>query len=128
MGREPDSGFGTPVYEDEARGLAFGFLADFLDANFVNNSQAGTRRLDRGNVRSSVHEPAWGIGVANGAGCELKRILVREPSGELRFQLLAEIWADVEIGNPRTAAEPLEKASAGEVGVERLDVNGDGAE
>src|SRR5207245_4489405 len=52
----------------------------------------------------------------------------REPSGEFRLQFLAEIRADVKIPDAGSAAEPLENASAGEVGVERLDVDGDGAE
>src|SRR6266478_1178956 len=107
MGREPDSGFGTPIYEDvaseelpahmlgighidgdsaaaslgiarrvdapsvlvceldEARGLAFGFLADFLHANFANNFETGTRRLDCGDVRGSVHESVRRIRVAD---------------------------------------------------------------
>src|SRR5260370_552767 len=112
---------------DEVSGLAFGFFADFLDANFPNNSQARTRRLDRRNVRGSVHESERRIGVADGSGCELKRIFVRKPSSELRLQFLAKIGADVEVGNAGTATEPLENASAGEVGVERVDVNGDGA-
>src|SRR5882762_3884552 len=41
---------------DEAGGLALGFLADFLHADFLNNFEAGTCRLDCGNVRGSVHE------------------------------------------------------------------------
>src|SRR6202047_1119900 len=119
----------VPIGElDEARGLAFGFLADFLYANFVNDFEAGTPRLDRGNVRGPIHEPVWRIGVADGSGCELKRIFLREPSGELRFQFFTEVGADVKIRNAGTAAEPLEDTSASEVGVERLDVDGDGAE
>src|SRR5437879_2908952 len=66
---------------DEAGGLTFRFLADFLHAHFLNNFEAGTRRLDCGNVRGSVHESVWRISVADGSGCELKRIFVREPSG-----------------------------------------------
>jgi len=88
----------------------------------------GRAALDRGDVRGPVHESVWRIGVADGSGCELKRIFVREPSGELRLQFLAEVGADVKIRYSGTTAEPLENASAGEVGVERLDVDGDGAE
>src|SRR4029077_14108229 len=99
----------------------------FLYTNFANDVQAGTRRLDRGNVSGSVHESVRRIGVADGSGCELKRIFVREPSGEFRLQFLAEVGADVKIRHAGTAAEPLENASAGEVGVQRPDVDGDGA-
>src|ERR1700730_14265760 len=113
---------------DKAGGLAFGFLADVLYTYFANDRDAGTRRLDRGDVRGSVHESVWRIGIADGSGCELKRIFVLEPSGELRLQFFAKVGADVEIRHAGTAAEPLENASAGEIGVERLDVDGDGTE
>src|ERR1700686_4711969 len=106
---------------DETGGQAFGFLADSLYANFANDRDAGTRRLDRWNVRGSVHESVRRIGIADGPGCELKRIFVREPSSKLRLQFLAEVGTDVEIRDAGTAAEPLENASAGEVGVQRLD-------
>src|SRR5208282_1233218 len=118
-----------PIGEcDETRGLAFGFLADFLDTDFLDDFEAGTRRFDRRNVRGSVHETEGRVGVADGAGGEGKRIFVGKPSGKLRLQFPAEVGADVEVGNPRTAAQPFEHASAGEVGVERPDVDRDRAE
>ena len=119
----------VPVGElDQAGGLALRFLADLLNANFANNSQAGPRRLDRGNVRGSIHESKGLLGIANGASGEGKRIFVGKPSSKLRLQFLAQIGPDVEVRNPRPSTEPLEHASAGEVGVERLDVHRHGAQ
>src|SRR5208282_1370947 len=87
-----------PVGElDQAGGLTLGFLADLFYANFPNYFQAGTRGFDGGDVRGSVHEAEGRVGVADGTGGEEKRIFVREPSGESRLQLLAEVGADVEI-------------------------------
>src|SRR5437899_10915324 len=88
---------------DEAGGLAFGFLADFLHADFLNNFETGTCRLDCGNVRGSVHESVRRIGIADGSGCELKRIFVREPSGEFRLQFLSESREDGKIPAPWSA-------------------------
>src|ERR1039458_9609203 len=113
---------------DQAGGLAFRFLADFFYAYLLNDFQSGTRCFDRRNVRGSVHKSEGRIGVTDGASGEGKRIFVGEPSGEFRLQLPAEIGTNGEIGNSGTAAEPLEHASAGKVGVERLDVDRDGAE
>jgi hypothetical protein len=62
-----------------------------------------------------------------GPVAKFERIFVREPAGEFRLEFLAQVGADVEIGDAGASAEPLEDASAGEVGVKRLDVNGNGA-
>src|SRR5207253_6217552 len=113
---------------DEAGSLALGFLADFLYTNVANDLKAGTRRLNCGNVRGSVHESVRRIGVADWPGGELKGIFVREPSRELRLQFLAEIGADVEIRHAGTAAEPLAHSPAGEGGGARPDVDGYAAE
>src|SRR5208282_1567395 len=112
---------------DQASSLAFGFLADFFHSNFLNDFQAGTRGFNRGNVRGSIHKAEGRIGVTDGAGRELERIFVREPSDELRFKFLTQVRANVEIGDAGASAKPFEDASAGEVGVKRLDVYGQGA-
>src|ERR1700683_1467112 len=118
-----------PVGEfDQASGLAFRFSANFLYTDILNDPEAWARGLDGRNVGGSIHKTEWRIGVTDRTGCEGEGIFVREPSGELRLQFLAEVGADVEIGDAGSTAQPLEHASAGEVGVQRLDVDGDGAQ
>src|SRR5271165_4783276 len=68
---------------DQPGGLAFRFLADFLDTDFLDNLEAGTGGFYRRNVSSPVHEAKRGIGVAYGTGGKGKRIFVGEPAGDL---------------------------------------------
>ena len=53
---------------------------------------------------------------------------MREPACKFWLQLFAQVWTHVQITHAGAAAKPLQNAAAGEVGIERLNVDGDGAE
>src|ERR1700677_1084874 len=76
----------------------------------------------------SIHEAERGLSVAGGAGGEGERIFMGEPPGKLRLQFLAKVRPNIKVSDTRAPAEPLEHASAGEVSVERLDIDRNGSE
>src|SRR4051794_441606 len=99
-----------------------------MDAGFLDQAQAGLRGVERRDVRGAGHEAVLAFGVADGAGLERERVVVREPAGKLGLELGRNVWADVQVGVAGAAAEPLQRATGYEVHGEVFDVYGHGAE
>src|ERR1700685_4823858 len=79
-------------------------------------------------MRGAVHKAERRIGVADRSGLEGHRVLMRKPAGELRFELLAQIWTYVQVADGGTAAQPFKNSATGKIGIESLHIDRDGAE
>src|SRR3989449_1642466 len=96
---------------DEPRGHAHGFFANRRNANLVEDLQSGLARIKRRNVGSAVKIAEGVIPWIDGARFEGKRSAVRNPPRERGAQLGAQIFADVKVGDPRPATEPLKDSA-----------------
>src|SRR5579884_3832196 len=109
---------------DEPLRLAKRFGADGFDADLVDDLVAGTRRVQRGNVRRAVEEAEDVRRVLDGAAFEGERPAVRHPARRAGTQFCEEVGADVQITGTRTSAQPLHRTAGGEIEPQRADIDG----
>src|SRR5437016_3108376 len=96
---------------DQARGHAYGFVADGCDANFVDNIQSGLARIECGNVWSPVQIAEGVLAPVDGASFEVKWAAMRNPPRERGAELSAQIFTDVQISHTRSPTEPLKDSA-----------------
>src|SRR5712692_8818096 len=101
----------SPGAFDEACGHAHGFLADCSDASFVDNLQSGLARIECRDVWSAVQIAEGVVARIDSAGLECKWTTVRDPPRKRGAQLGAQVFAHVQVGDPRSATEPLEDSA-----------------
>src|SRR5947208_7603647 len=94
---------------DQARRLADGLLADARHAHLADDVEPGLAGVERRDLRGAAQKAEGVVAAVRWANFEIKRSLVREPAGEARGELRAQVGADVEIRNARAAAEPLQQ-------------------
>src|SRR5258708_34068619 len=100
-----------PSAFDEACGHAHGFLADCSDAGFVDNLQSGLARIECRDVWSAVQIAEGVVARIVSAGFECKWTTVRDPPRKRGAQLGAQVFPDVQVGDPRSATEPLKDSA-----------------
>src|SRR5712692_1316013 len=96
---------------DEPCGHAHGFFANRRNANLVENLQSRLAGIERGNVGGTVQIAERIIPGIDGARFECKRSAVRAPPRDRGAQLRAQIFADIQVADTRSAAEPLEDSA-----------------
>src|SRR5260370_245654 len=100
-----------PSAFDEACGHAHGFLADCSDASFVDNLQSGLARIQCRDVWSAVQIAEGVVARIDGAGLGPRCRSLRDPPRKPGAQLGAQIFADIQVGDPRSATDPLEDSA-----------------
>src|SRR5467141_1214655 len=110
---------------NQARGHAHGFLANCSDASFVNNIQSGLARIECRDVWSAVQIAEGVIARIDGAGFESEWTAVRDPPRERGAQLGSQVFADVQVGDTRSATEPLEDSPHRKINTQAAHVDGD---
>src|SRR5260370_24065853 len=108
---------------DEAGGHAHRFVADRRYANLVENLQPRLARVERWNMRRAV-QIAEGIFAWLDRACfEGKWAAMRDPAGQRRAELGAQIFANVQVCHSRSATEPLENSPDGKINTESAHVD-----
>ena len=113
----------------QARREALRLLADPIDADLVDDVEAGERRVVRGNRRRPVHHAhrVAAREVVHRPGIERERGAMGDPPGEGRPDLRQHIGPRVEERVAGPAAQPFQAAADGEIGFEGGHVDGDDA-
>src|SRR5580658_7079245 len=78
-------------------------------------------------MRGAIHEAEVIFAAVDGADFETERTLMSEPPCDCRGEFVPKIRANIEIGHAGAAAEPLEDAADGEIGLELTDIDGNGS-
>src|SRR5207248_6068801 len=99
-----------------------------VHADFSDDLQSRPGVFECRVMRRSIHEAVGRARVARPSHFKAKRILVCDSTGKAWLEFLAQVWTDVQIPKPWTAAEPLQHAAAGEVHIQFLNVNGNCSE
>src|SRR6266702_823624 len=113
---------------DEPRGHTDRFFANGCDPNFVKDVQPRLAGVERRYVRCAIQVAERVFAGINSAGFKRKGPAVRNPAGERRSQLRAQVFADVEISYARAAAQPFQRTANGKIGAQfsHLKRNGSG--
>src|SRR4026209_1148336 len=97
-------------------GLAHALFTNAFDANLVDDSIAGTRRVRCRNRGRAVQEPR-NVRRVTELGVKTERRLVGHPASGLWLELTLQIGTNVEVTRAWTTTQPLDRSASREVDV-----------
>ena len=115
IARNPGCEAGGLASVDQALGKRDVPGSNHLDAHVVDDILTPERRVNGGQRRGPELEAAGIRVIAEFAGIEAELVLGGEPAGDSRLKGRNQIFAHVEVREPRASTEPLERAGGIEV-------------